>query len=147
MGIYAITDISDMNNYFIISYRDKECKQKNSADFFKLHKPIAHRLILQIVSKISNVNLKIFTEQYTARYDDNRKCFTHLEIWTASGKNYLVGLKISTLCRKGTIDQRAAFEECVEVLYERALVVVPPETELLVVLHGSSGFVPSFLYK
>lgn len=75
------------------------------------------------------------------------KCFTHLKIWTARGKNYLVSLKVSTLCRKGTVDQRPAFQECVEVLYERALVVVPPETKLLVVLHGSSGFVPSFLYK
>lgn len=58
-----------------------------------------------------------------------------------------MGLKVSTLRCKGTIDQRPAFEECVEVLYERALVVVPPEAELLVVLHGSSGFVSSFLHR
>lgn len=32
-------------------------------------------------------------------------------------------------------------------MYERALVVVPPEAELLVVLHGSSVFVSSFLHR
>lgn len=38
------------------------------------------------------------------------------------------------------IDQCSAFEECVEVLNERTLVVVPPETELLVVLHVLASF-------
>lgn len=58
-----------------------------------------------------------------------------------------MSLKVSTLRRQGTINQRPAFEECVEILYERALVVVPPKAELLVVLHGSSVFVPSFLHR
>lgn len=58
-----------------------------------------------------------------------------------------MGLESLPLRRQGAVDQRSAFEECVEVLYERTLVVVPPETELLVVLHGSSGFVSSFLHR
>lgn len=58
-----------------------------------------------------------------------------------------MGLESLPLRCQGAVDQRSAFEECVEVLYERTLMVVPPETELLVVLHGSSGFVSSFLRR
>lgn len=57
-----------------------------------------------------------------------------------------MGLESLSLRRQGAVDQRSTFKECVEVLYERTLVVVPPEAKLLVVLHGS-GFLVSAQMK
>lgn len=58
-----------------------------------------------------------------------------------------MGLEILPLRRKCAVDQRTAFEKGIKILYERALMVVPPEAKLLVVLHGTCDFVPSFLHR
>jgi len=58
-----------------------------------------------------------------------------------------VSLESFPLCCQGAVDQCSAFEECVEILNQRTLVVVPPETKLLVVLHFLNCFVSSFLHR
>jgi len=74
-------------------------------------------------------------------------CFTYLEVGTACREDDFVGLEIFSFRGKCAVDQRTTFEKRIEILYERALMVVPPEAKLLVVLHGTCDFVPSFLHR
>lgn len=56
-------------------------------------------------------NMKISLKVWTYEYEP------HLKVWTARGEDYFVGLESLPLRCQGTIDQRTALEECVEILY------------------------------
>jgi len=103
---------------------------------------------LRIPPRPRSVRWRVNIIQADGRLNNNiRIRFTYLEVGTACGEDDFVGLEIFPFRGKRAVDQRTTFEECIEILYERALMVVPPEAKLLVVLHGTCDFVPSFLHR
>lgn len=58
-----------------------------------------------------------------------------------------MSLESFPLCCQGAVDQCSALKQCVEILNQRTLVVVPPQAKLLVVLHFLNCFVSSFLHR
>lgn len=65
----------------------------------------------------------------TYKYDIYRK------IWTTGAQYDFVCFQKFALCCQSTIDQCTIFQQCIEHTDQCTLVIIPPQTKLLIVIH------------